>query len=70
MEDVRMKFYGVGDREDATLETYCNNENEIFISIDDEAGYLQWITLNKATAAQLVKKLKLEISKINQDGTR
>ena len=68
MEDVRMKFYGVGDRETATLETYCNNEKEIYISIDDDACYPQWITLNKATAVQLVKKLKLEISKINQDG--
>ena len=68
MEDVKMKFYGVGDRENATLETYCNNENKICIIIDDDAYYPQWITLNKATAVQLVKKLKLEISKINQDG--
>ena len=68
MEDVRIKFYGVGERKNATLETYCNNENEIYICIDDEACYPQWIILNKATAAQLVKKLKLEISKINQDG--
>ena len=68
MEDVRMKFYGVGDSENTSLVAHCNHKNQIYISIDDYDCSPQWITLNKATAVQLVKKLKLEISKINQDG--
>lgn len=66
MEDVRIKFYGTNDTEKHTLEVYCNEKNEIDLTIEDSSSeQLQWITLNKATAVQLVKKLKLEISKIN-----
>ena len=66
MEDVRMKFYGTKDTERHNLEVFCNNDNQIYIDISmPELETPNWITLNKATAVQLVKKLKLEISKID-----
>jgi hypothetical protein len=64
MEDVRIKFYGTNDSETHNLEVYCNERNEIYIDISLPDSDPSWITLNKATAVQLVKKLKLEISKI------
>jgi hypothetical protein len=66
MENVRMKFYGSSNAEDHTIKVLCNAKNEICIEIDMEHDLSAWITLNKATAVQLVKKLKLEISKIEQ----
>jgi hypothetical protein len=65
MEDVRIKFYGTRDSEDHNLEVFCNKQNEIYIDISIPRFEISWITLNKATAVQLVKKLKLEISKID-----
>jgi len=67
MDDVKIKFYGTNYTKDHTMEVYYNISNEIFIEIEGEDG-LSWITMNKPTAVQLVKKLKLEISKIKQDG--
>jgi hypothetical protein len=69
MNDVRIKFYGTKQTEKRTLEVFCDDDLEIDISIEDSfSGQVQWITLNRATAIQLVKKLKLEISKINNHG--
>lgn len=68
MENVRLKFFGVKATEEHTIETFCNEDNLIYLEIDmnlDHQYGSTWITLNKATAVQLVKKLKLEISKID-----
>lgn len=70
MKNVRLKFFGVEETEDYTIETFCNDKNLIYLEIDMLNNGDAWIVLNKATAVQLVKKLKLEISKIEQDGNR
>ena len=64
MENAKMKFYGTKETESTTIEVFCLDEKEIYIELDDFHSSTVWMTLNKATAAQLVKKLKLEISKI------
>jgi len=63
-----MKFYGDENTEDHTIEVFCNHKGSIFIEIDGGEGYTGFITLNRETSIQLSKKLKAEISKINQDG--
>jgi len=68
MEGVRIKFYGTKDSKSHNLEVYCNNRNDIFLNISMPEFQDSWIALNKATAVQLVKKLKLEISKIDNHG--
>ena len=65
MENVRLKFFGVKATEEHTIETFCNEDNLIYLEIDMLNNGDAWICLNKATAVQLVKKLKLEISKID-----
>ncbi len=70
MDNAKIKFYGTNETDSTTLEAFCFNEKEIFIEIDDPHSGNTWITLNKATAVQLVKKLKLEISKIDSHGNR
>jgi hypothetical protein len=69
MEDVRIKFYGISETQNHTLECYHNGDG-IFIEIScgQDNPYFGWIELNKATAVQLVKKLKLEISKFDNHG--
>lgn len=71
MDYVKMKFYGEGETDTHTIEVSKEDDNNIYIEIDmnlDHQFGIGWIALNKSTAVQLVKKLKLEISKINQDG--
>jgi len=64
MGNVNIKFFGSQDSEKHTLEAFCNDQGMIFIEIAMVDSHEAWITLNKATAIQLVKKLKAEISKI------
>jgi hypothetical protein len=69
MSDVKIKFYGVEGSENHNLEVFKNYLGGIYMQISiDGTDHNAWITLNKATAVQLVKKLKLEISKLNKDG--
>lgn len=64
MEDVNIKFYGSGNTFKHTLELYCNHEGKIYIMIEEESQFAH-ITLNRATAIQLSKRLRAEISKID-----
>lgn len=67
METPNIKFYGCDETHDSTLEMFCNDHGQIFIEIVDLENIPQWILLNKPTAVLLVKKLKLEISKVEED---
>lgn len=70
---ANIKFFGteVTGTENNTLECFFSEDtNEIYIFLEDmESGFpYQCISLNKATAAAFVKKLKFEISKIEEVG--
>lgn len=65
MEHTKIIFCS-SDNSETELEAYCNNNNEIFLSITDKSlnnDYNnQFITLNKHTAIKFVKHLKREIA--------
>lgn len=68
MSKHKIVFYGTRDSEDTELQAYYNIFNEIYISIDMNYNqFPDFITLDKATAIKLVRVLKREISKIQED---
>ena len=70
MENVNIKFFGSGDSSGHSIEVLCNVDDQIYINISMDNSYESWITLNKATDVQLVRKLKAEISKIDGNESR
>jgi hypothetical protein len=48
-----------------SLEVFHNNQNEVTLWVEQENDYPIAFSFDKSTAAKLVKKLKLEISKID-----
>ena len=66
MENTKIIFQGTTTTEGQQLEVFYHSLNEIFIKIyhRETPEQSEYITLNKATAAKLVKVLQREISKI------
>ena len=66
MENTKFIFEGTQNSNGQEMQLYCTTDGEIFMKIYNwESPELpEIITLNKLTAAKLVKVLKREISKI------
>tara|TARA_R110000764_G_scaffold72464_2_gene148605 strand:+ start:3694 stop:3894 length:201 start_codon:yes stop_codon:yes gene_type:complete len=66
MANIKLLFYGTesSQSEDTKLQCYVNDQDEIFIDIDDGSSYPQWLCLDKSTAIKLAKTLRTEINKI------
>ena len=65
MANISLRFHDCEDLE-TTLECYHNVKGHIFIKI--ESNGLEFISLDKHTAIKLVKTLKTEISKMQDNG--
>ena len=64
MANIKLLF--CDSEQDLTLEVFYNGKNEITLWIEREDDYPVSLSLDKSTSAKLVKKLKLEISKIEE----
>ena len=67
MENTKIIFEGTPKSSGQELQAYYNTQGEIFIKVYnwETPENSEFITLNKLTAAKLVKVLKREISKIS-----
>ena len=66
MSKHKIIFFGSDESntEDHQLECFCNDENEIYISVDMGNISTSFIVLDKSSAIKLSRVLKSEISKI------
>ena len=65
MANVRLIFDST-ERSDiqSSLECHLNDNNEIFIKIEDNTDFIACICLDKSTAIKFSKTLRTEINKI------
>lgn len=70
MGNYTIVFYGTekSASQKHELKLYCNDQGELFITIDDGNDYPQFICLDKPTAIKLSKVLKTEINKLESGG--
>lgn len=65
MANIKLLF--CDSDESQTLEVFHNESNEITLWIERDNDHPVSFSFDKLTSAKLVKKLKLEISKIEED---
>ena len=65
MANIKLLFCDTSTEQ--TLEVFYNDKNEVTLWIEEEGELPNCLSFDKSTAAKLVKKLKLEISKIESD---
>jgi len=66
---VELIFYG-SEKSQMTktqLRCFCNQRDEIFIGIMEEAAPEIWIALNKQTAIKFSKELRKQIARIEDE---
>ena len=65
MSRHKLLFYGTDNgTEEHVLECYINDNNEIFVSIENQDFPPSFIALDKSTAIKFAKTLRTEINKI------
>jgi hypothetical protein len=66
---VETIFYGSekSESEKTQLTCFCNQDDEIYISIQEYASPRIWTTLNKSTAIKLSKELRKQIALIKDE---
>lgn len=66
---VEIKFVGSqkSNSQNRHLNCFCNDQNEIYISIEQYACPEIWVALDKATAIKLSKELRKQIALIENE---
>jgi hypothetical protein len=66
---VELIFYGSEKSQmpETQLRCFCNQRDEIFIGIMEEAAPEIWIALNKQTAIKFSKELRKQIARIEDE---
>ncbi len=69
MANVLLKFYGTQESETSkhSLVAYSNQNNEIFLCIQEPNFGKRFICLDKSTAVRLVRELKKQIGNLESE---